>query len=227
MTKFADQLYEDLMREHGDGLRAAFETEEGVELASVGSRHRAARPVWLTGGLVTATGAVAGGFVLFGGAVTPAYAVTQNSNGTVTVAVSQASAIDAANAKLKAIGVRAVVVPVGAGCPSLGSLTSHGGPDGRVSVSVTAEGHDGQVASITVDAKGVPADETMVLAFESSGGGMFGGSGFVVGAVPSCVSLPGPLVPPVGSGAGGGSSSGGSLSGHDSGSSGGGSSSTG
>lgn len=198
MTKFADQLYEDLMREHGAELRSL--PEPGA--APVRSRRRAARPAWLTAGLVTATAAAAGGFVLFGGAASPAYAVTQNANGTVSVAVKQASAIDAANARLKAIGVRVVIVPVGAGCPSLGSLADQGLRGAAVGVRVSGSG--GQVDSITVDAKGVPADDTLVLAFEDSGGGVFGGSGIVKGKVPGCVTLP---APPTAPGSSGGSSS--------------------
>ena len=120
---------------------------------------------------------------------------TLNPNGTVTVAVSQASAIDAANTKLTALGVHAVVVPVRAGCPSLSSVTVQIPLSGqRPQVSVSASGHDGQVSSVTVDAKGVPADETMVLAFDGSHDAMFGASGFVKGKVPSCVSLPTPPV---------------------------------
>jgi hypothetical protein len=208
MTKFADQLFEDLMREHGATLRSLAEPEP----PPVRPHRRAARPVWLTAGLVTATGAVTGGFVLFGWSASPAYAVTQNPNGTVSVAVSQDSAIGAANAKLTALGVRAVVVPVRARCPSLGSLTVRGKGE---SVSVSVGGSGGQVSSITVDAKGVPADETMVLAFESTNGGVFGGSGFVKGKAPSCVSLP---TPPAGRGPGGGPApSRGLTSGHESG----------
>ena len=195
MTKFADQLFDDLMREHGDVLRTQAEAESVPVSESVPvparSRRRGTRPAWLTAGLVAGTGAVAGGFVLFGGAVTPAYAVTLNSNGTVTVTVSQASAIDAANTKLTALGVHAVVVPVRAGCPSLSSVTVQIPPgNGRAQVSVSSSQHDGQISSITVDAKGVPADETMVLAFDSSHDGTFGASGFVKGKVPDCVSLP-------------------------------------
>jgi len=218
MTKFADQLYEDLMREHGDALRSVSQPE--TETVPARLRRRATRPAWLTAGLVTGTGAVAGGFVLFGGATAPAYAVTQNPDGTVSVSVSQASAIDAANAKLTALGVRAVVVPVRAGCPSFDSVTmhntqlSHGSGSAAVhsSVSVAVGGHNGQISSITINAKGVPADETIVLAFESTDGGVIGASGFVVGRPPACVSLPAPPI-------GGPGPGGGQTSGHQSGSS--------
>ena len=57
------------------------------------------------------------------GGKTPAYAVTNNPNGTVTLAVYQKAGIAGANAKLHALGDSQVyVVPVGAGCPSMSSL---------------------------------------------------------------------------------------------------------
>lgn len=214
MTKFADQLFADLMREHGDALRSQ---PERPAAAAARPRRRAARPAWLTAGIATATGAVAGGLVLFGGAAAPAYAVTQNSNGTLSVSVKQASAIDAANATLKAMGVKVVVVPVRPGCPTLGTLPLGGPgapktPETRISVAVS--GHDGAVDSITVDAKGVPSDETLVLAFENSDGGVFGGTGLVVGKVPSCVTLPAGSGPrPVGPGVPGAPGSSGGSSG--------------
>lgn len=74
-----------------------------------------------------------------------------------------------------------------------------------MSVPVSANGRDGHISAITVDAKGVPADETMVLAFESMGSGIFGTAGIVEGPVPSCVRM---AAPPIVPGSGGGSSSG-------------------
>ncbi len=189
MTTFADQLFDDLMHEHG----AALQSRPGPE--AVPSRHRGTRPIWVTTGLATTAAAITGGLVLFGGAATPAYAVTQNPNGTISVSVSQASAIGAANAKIKKLGVRAVVVPVGAGCPSLDSLVVHNQRGGPVSVSARVQ--DGHVSSVSVSAKGIPAGQILVLAFDGSSGGMVGASGVVAGAAPSCVSLGGP--PPPGS----------------------------
>ena len=57
------------------------------------------------------------------GGKTPAYAVTSNPNGTVTLAVYKKSGIAGANAKLHELGDSQVyVVPVEAGCPSISSL---------------------------------------------------------------------------------------------------------
>jgi len=210
LTKFADRLYEDLMREHGATLRSLSEQgaqspARAVPQPTPKRRRRAARPAWLTAGIATATGAVAGGFVLFGAGAAPAYAVTQNANGTVSIAVHQASAIDAANSKLKVLGARVVVVPVHAGCPSVGSLenrdTNH---SGAISIGWGTDG------SITVGASAVPENETLVVGFDTSHGGLFqAGSILVKGKVPSCISLPTPAdLPPAPAGGAAGNQSG-------------------
>jgi len=212
LTKFADQLYEDLMREHGAALQALSEDTPAAAPARR-RRHRAARPAWLTAGAGIVTAAVTMGFVLFGGSAGAAYAVTQNPDGTVSVAVHEASAISSANTTLKAMGVRAVVVPVRDGCPRLDTVTSPQ-PGGEISVQV----RKGDGTAITVSAKGIPANETLVLGFDSVRGGMVTAAGLVKGKVPGCISLPASslLPPPPGSGIG---SEGQSGSGNSSGSS--------
>src|SRR5689334_7831015 len=104
MTKFEDRLFDDLMSEHRSTL---LQMERPVA-----ARRRAARPVWLTGGAVAATAATAAGFVVFGGGAGAAYAVTDNHDGTVSVAVSKPSGVDGANAALRKLGDHVAVVPV-------------------------------------------------------------------------------------------------------------------
>ena len=91
MTRFADQLFDDLMREHGSALAH-------TRVSTAQKRHPAARPVMMAagaGGLAVA--ATVGSLVATGGG-TPAYAVTRNPDGTVTLAVYQKSGIAGANA---------------------------------------------------------------------------------------------------------------------------------
>jgi len=182
LTKFADQLYEDLMREHGAALRSI----ERPAAKPVRARGRVARPAWVTAAGTATAGAVAAGLVVFGGGAAPAYAVTENPNGTLSVAVHKAAAIDAANARLKALGARVVVVPVRPGCVSLQSI---GLKDSQGPVTVTIESNDG---ALTVDAKGIPAGETMVIGFDDSQSGGLAGSALIRGKAPNCVSLPAP-----------------------------------
>ena len=163
MTRFADQLFDDLMREHGSAL-----LDTRVQAAPP-KRHPVMRPVLLTagaGGLAVA--ATVGTLVATGGG-TPAYAVTTNSDGTVTLAVYQESGIAAANAQLRRLGDdRVVVVPVESGCPSISSLPTPRVPAGQITAQ--ASGSDG---SITVAAHGVPAGDLLVLGIEQAGNGRF------------------------------------------------------
>ena len=82
MTRFSDQLFDDLMREHGHGA--------GQDHGARGpKRHLTARPVLLTAGAGGVAVAAAVGTLVAGGG-TPAYAVTTHPDGTVTLAVYQA-----------------------------------------------------------------------------------------------------------------------------------------
>jgi len=216
MTRFADQLFDDLMREHGPAL-----AHTRVEAAP--KRHPVMRPVLLTtgaGGLAVA--ATVGTLVATGGG-TPAYAVTTNSDGTVTLAVYQESGIAEANAQLRRLGDdRVVVVPVEPGCPSISSLPAPRVPAGQITAQ--ASGSDG---SVTVAAHGVPAGDILVLGISQAGNGRFqfsmkqaptGGSSrsasgssssqgsgtgqgetaarLTSGPAPSCISIPTPLPRP-------------------------------
>ena len=127
MTKFADQLFDDLMQEHGPALART--------TPPAPRRHIATRGTLLAAGTACAAIGVTAGALVAGGG-TPAYAVTTNPDGTVTLAVYQTSGIAGANARLRQLGDgQVVVVPVESGCPSLGSLPApavsrrgHGSP---------------------------------------------------------------------------------------------------
>lgn len=208
MTRFADQLFDDLMREHGPTLASA-------KVRAAPKRHLARRPVLLTAGAGSlAVAATVGALVAGGG--TPAYAVTTHSDGTVTLAVYQKSGIAGANAKLRSLGERVVVVPVESGCTSITSLPlvpRHAGylplqinvaksGSGSVTVSVPGGGQ-----SITVSGKGISkGDVALVLVQPTSKGTLMwgevlppakGAKGLVVkvdtltkAPAPSCVSAP-------------------------------------
>lgn len=161
MTRFTDQLFDDLMREHAPTLAS-------TRVAPTPKRHLATRPVLLTagaGGLAVA--ATVGTLVASGG--TPAYAVTTHPDGTVTLAVYKQSGIAQVNAKLRALGDRVVVVPVGSGCPSITSLPAPAVPAKQISVEASGSS-DGPV---TVAAQGVPAEDILVVAFETITSGQF------------------------------------------------------
>lgn len=215
MTRFADQLFDDLMREHGDSLalvqcpsveRLSVERlsveRPSVERPSVQGRRSVRRPVWAAGLAAGVVGAGTAGVMVLGG--TPAYAVTPNGDGTVKIAINRPSGIAEANAALAAKGLSILVVPVRSGCPDLGSLAvSAPATTGRKITANSRTSPDGH-GSITVDVKGVPADQTMLVGVESANGRTTMAMAAISGAAPDCVSLP--AAPPKG---GGGSAPGG------------------
>ena len=202
MTKFADQLFDDLIREHGSTLTNARPPAPRGHIAT-------RRALLAVGGGGVAVAAAAGVLVATAGANpaahsglaaagnTPAYAVTNNANGTVTLAVYQKDGIAGANAKLHELGDSQVyVVPVGAGCPSMSSLpapaASLNGKHLRVQSSVTIGGTAGR--SVTVNVKGIPAGDILVVAVETTRSGntttSLGAGKLTTAPAPSCVSLP-------------------------------------
>jgi hypothetical protein len=181
MTKFADQLYADLMRQHGPALA-------GTRPPAASRRHIASRRALLaTGAGGLAVAATAGALSAGGG--TPAYALTTNRDGTVTLAVYQASGIAQANTRLRQLGDDVVVVPVRPGCPSLASLPAPAvPPNGKISMQ-SARSRDG---SINVNARGVPAGDIIVVGAETSAHGTETAGRLTSPPAPSCVSLPSP-----------------------------------
>jgi len=185
MTKFEDQLYQQLMTEHGHHLHAVQQP--------VPARRRVRRPVWLATG---AAGAVAAGTVavmaLGSAPALAAYSVTQHDNA-LTVAVNRPSGVTGANVTLHAMGARVRVVPVRPGCPPIGSLPRPTpAPHLSVSVKTGVNGHGHRSVTVKLGKGGIPAGDTMILAFSGDArhGPALGAGGIITGPVPSCVSLP-------------------------------------
>jgi hypothetical protein len=187
MTKFADQLFDDLMREHGPALA---HTVPSLSRPAPG-HHLATRRTLLAAGTACAAVAATAGVLVAGGG-TPAYAVTAHPDGTVTLAVHQESGIAGANARLRQLGDgQVVVVPVKAGCPGVGSLPAPAAPrSGHIPLQTTVS-RDG---SVTVKAKGIPAGDILVVGVATTTHGSMvtsgGGSALTSPPAPACVSLP-------------------------------------
>lgn len=162
MTRFADELFDDLMREHGSALHA--------RVPAAPKRHPAARPAIMAAGAGGLAVAATVGSLLATGGGTPAYALTTHPDGTVTLAVYQQSGIARINAQLHQLGDdRVVVVPVGSDCPSINSLPAPAVPARQISVQASSSG-DG---AVTVDAHGIPAGDILVLGWAATGRGQF------------------------------------------------------
>ncbi len=196
MTRFADQLFDDLMRDHGQALA-------DVAAPAARQRHLAARPVLMTAGAGGLAAVAAVGTLVATGGGSPAYAVTTHPDGTVTLAVYQQSGIAGANSKLHQLGDRVVVVPVRPGCPSISSLPAPAVRAAQISMKASGSS-DG---SVTVDARGVPAGDILVVGFAGNAPHMGIASQLASGPAPSCVSLPAIPTPGVPGGGASGSSS--------------------
>jgi hypothetical protein len=109
MTRFEDHLWRDLIREHGAEL---------AQITRPASRpgHGLRRRVLAGMSLGVAGGGAAVAVVLTAAGSSPAFAVTRNQDGTVSVVIRQLDAIHGANARLAALGLKAKFVQVPAGC---------------------------------------------------------------------------------------------------------------
>ena len=107
MSEFEDNLWQEILQTHGRQL-AALRRPPGEHESS---RVRWARPrVVGAGAGLAVLAALAAVLVLSATASSPAYAVTRNADGTVTVKLLRVSGIPAANQKLVTMGVRARIV---------------------------------------------------------------------------------------------------------------------
>jgi hypothetical protein len=120
MTTFEDTLWDRLAREH------AADTV-GLEP----DRGRSRRPLAISAGAAGIAAVAAAGVLLFGASAStpPAYALTTNSDGSVTVSINDIeAAIPALNAEFRKDGIDETVIPVQAGCtnPEIGVVTYPG-----------------------------------------------------------------------------------------------------
>jgi hypothetical protein len=102
MSEFEDNLWLRVIREHGDELALTERTRY--------PHRRATRRQLLAGTTAGLTATATAAALLLGASTSPpAFAVTRNLDGTVTVNLMQASGIAGANEKLAAMGVRAQI----------------------------------------------------------------------------------------------------------------------
>jgi hypothetical protein len=192
MTKFEDRLFGQLMAEHGHHLLVARQPVE--EPAPPWRRARVRRPVLVgagAAGVVASVSAVAA-VALGGTPALAAYSVTRQG-GTVSVSVYRASGVVGANAALRKIHARVVVVPVRPDCRPMSSLPRPRpglSPSVLIESGVSRSGH----RSVTVKIRGrIPAGDTLILAFSGKRSSV-GASGIITGRVPRCVSFPSKLL---------------------------------
>jgi hypothetical protein len=107
MTRFKDNLLDDLMREHGETVQEVPE-----------QRRRSARPVLVAAGVLTIAG-VATVAITTSGNSPEAWAVTKNADGSVTLTIRDIKGVGPANAELREFGISAKAVPMSRDCAPL------------------------------------------------------------------------------------------------------------
>ena len=149
MSKFEDHLWTEFVREHGDAM---------ARVGGPAVRHARRGPRLVVGtGVALAGLGVALVLVLGATSTTPAFAVTRNHDGTVTISIKRSSGIAGANARLHELGIRATVTqrPPG-GCQPTVSIPM-GGQGAPESAANAASAH------WRIDPSKVPAGHQLVL----------------------------------------------------------------
>jgi len=154
MTSFEDRLWGELSSEYA------------TELALGGPSAPRGRGRLVTFAVAAAVVAAVAVAITVGfkvGSSTPAYAVTQNSNGTVTVAIRELVGIKDANAKLAALGVRARVAAVEAGC----TANQHAFDPIRIPIKLVGTmlsiGPGSSSAPLTITPSVIPTGDTLLI----------------------------------------------------------------
>jgi hypothetical protein len=174
MGKFEERLLGDLVQRHGVAIR------EAVRPAPHPS---SARPLWIAAGALTVAGSIAVAVTGLGGN-SPAFAVSKDADGVVTLSIKDIRAVDAANAELRKIGAPIVAVPMTADCKDTFEIDE--GFVGEMSGTVT--GGSGDEGSVTLRTKGLRPGSTVLVAAKKDGDVLTLSDGFAVrGKVPSCL----------------------------------------
>jgi hypothetical protein len=184
MDKFKERLWRELVREHGPDL---------ARISRPARRERAVRPPLLAGTTLGLAGVGTALALALGAASTsPAFAVTENHDGTVSVVLKNLDAIHGVNARFAQLGFRARVVQAAAGCAVR--------PQPVVAGSLARR--QVRIASVTVkqgdlnarfDPQKIPAGQMLVMGAWRQGRVIKTSSGHVVrGGAPACLPVPSP-----------------------------------
>ncbi len=188
MGKFEDRLWTELVREHGRDL---------AQIRKPPRRSgRRPRPRLLLGTTVGLAGVgTALALVLSAASSSPAFAVTRNPDGTVTVWVARVGGIAGANARLAELGVHARAVQVTAGCtPARANWIARNAKVQRV---VTPGRMQKLIVKARFDPKQIPVGHTLVLAAARAGlAARVAPIHLVRGPAPGCFPVAPPPIPP-------------------------------
>jgi hypothetical protein len=153
MSEFEDNLWRDVVRQHGDDL---------AQVPWPPPHHRRPRRGLLAGTTFVAAAAVAVLALVLGGTSTsPAYAVNTNHDGSITLTINRLNGIHGANVRLSSLGVRAVAIQVPAACRAALAVARFDPrriPVGKTLViAAWRAGHSIRLSSARISQAGAPA----------------------------------------------------------------------
>ncbi len=152
MSKFEDHLWREFVREHGNAL---------AQMSTPTAKRRRPRARLVVGTSLGLAGVGAAVAIVLGAASTsPAFAVTRNHDGTVTISIERASGIAGANARLHQLGIKASVMPRA----PLNCTPTISHPPGTQSTSAPSQ-DTREIANAhwTINPRQIPKDSTLAL----------------------------------------------------------------
>jgi hypothetical protein len=193
MSRFEDRLWDELVEQHGALLLEPPPTVLQRTPPAAGRMRwipRRRLPIAALGTAVA--GALAALVIGLGGSGggTPAYAVTSNGDGTITVTIREIVGIEGANAKLAALGVPVRVVPVEPNCQAAGgdSAPDRVSPE-REHTLLSPVGPPSN-ASVKIAPGAIPSGDTLVIgAHQLDAGAIALGGSLYKGPGRSCLPL--------------------------------------
>jgi hypothetical protein len=174
MSKFEDRLWSELVLDHGPQLASMTR----IEIPHRSRRAPAAIGAVALAGTIAAVALTA----TTGTSPSVAYAVSQSSDGSVSVTIKELSGVDGANAQLARLHVPVRVARAEVGC----SVTSKTVPVPSAIVSDLAH-QEGQTLSIRPGL--VPRGDTLVISVKPIGSAVGLNYGLFRGVAPACVGL--------------------------------------
>jgi hypothetical protein len=186
MSRFEDELWTQLVRDHMPGARYPAKVRPRVRATRPVQRRLIRRPLALTVGSFALLVCVTAALVVFSASSSPpAFAITTHPGGSISITIRQISGISGANRELARRGIPARAVPLRAivyGCASGHEL---GGPTAPYSAIAPSAG----VTGVTIfPTRLPPGDSVLIGAAISANGDTQESSVLVHGETPKCFS---------------------------------------
>jgi hypothetical protein len=174
MSKFEDRLWSELVLDHGPQL---------ASMTRIEVPHRSRRgPV--AAGAVALAGALAAAAITATTGTSPsvAYAVSQSSDGTVSVTLNEISGVSGANAQLARLHVKVRVATVEAGCTATAQTV-------LIPPTIVSNLVRPSKQSLTIQPSLIPRGDTLVISARQIGTAVGTSYGFFRNPAPSCVGV--------------------------------------